>query len=233
VHAIREELVDDEEEPARGIIHSRPASLISSLQRKGEGLCRNDHDLAFLEIFPHRDIRLKQSRFGISPSLPSRALSRFGIIWSSLANTVSNKGGEEGGNGTETFLSQLSIFRPTTVPLVNSFPHRRYHLSARNPRHSRKPHTRSCAHAAAMYPPLRERPKKGAQIEAATKMRECASARVRVLSPVADGSRRDERGGEKKPTNRRVLLFLDDALENAMFLGPPGFPARPFAWQTT
>lgn len=36
----------------------------------------------------------------------------------------------------------------------------------------------------------------------------------------------------KKHTSR-FPLFGSDALENAMFLAPPSFPARPFAWQTT
>jgi len=60
-------------------------------------------------------------------------------------------------------------------------------------------------------------------------VRECGSAGT-------DGSRRPavtDAGTSVEKKNRRVLLFLNDALENAMFLGPAGFPARPFARQTT
>jgi len=49
-------------------------------------------------------------------------------------------------------------------------------------RHSRKPRARPRTRSGLL--PLRQRPKKGAQIEAATKTRE------REYSPVADGSRR-------------------------------------------
>ena len=41
-----------------------------------------------------------------------------------------------------------------------------------------------------------------------------------------------ERGGEGMATHITDSSFLDDALENAMFLAPANFPPRSFVWQT-
>lgn len=71
--------------------------------------------------------------------------------------------------------------------------------------------------------------------------RECTYIYIRagcVTTRTNEGKKSEGKEEEEvKKTHIFALSFFffggGDALENAMFLAPASFPARPFAWQTT